>query len=164
MNELAKNISDSEDVEQKERLKTEYAEKKAQLDTRLDELDKIRQKRNAILKLVGVGVGTAGVAGILTGIFEAVANAIGSDTAKDLLPKSTDPKDIAASGIGKMIKKKLSELASYFHHKFLTSTGTVKAFWHMMENSVKYIQDNIWIIIAAALAIAAYEVQKKKKN
>ena len=48
----------------------------------------MRKKRNTILKLFGVG--TAAVDGILTATFEAVANALGSDTAKYLLPKSTE--------------------------------------------------------------------------
>jgi hypothetical protein len=119
---------------------------------------KMRKQRNLALGITGALLG----GGILTGIFELVANALGSDTAKDLLPKSTDPKDIAASGIGKAITKKLSGLATYFHDMFLKSDGTMKAFWHMMENAVEYLQDNLWIILAATLALVAYEINKKR--
>ena len=124
-----------------------------------DNTAKMRKQRNIAL---GVGGGLA-AGGILTGIFEAVANALGSDAAKDLLPKSTDPKDIAESGIGKMILKKLSDLAEYFHEQFLNSTGTIKAFWHMMENSVAFMRDHLWILIASVLALTAYEINKKRK-
>ena len=119
--------------------------------------EKMRKQRNIALGIVGA----AGAGGILAGIFEAVANALGSDTAKKLIPKSTDPKDIADSGIGKMIKKKLDDLAKWFKDKYLNSSGTTKAFWHMMENTVGFLKDHLWIILAAALAIVAYEYNKR---
>ena len=130
--------------------------------TKLEEFDKIRERKNIIIKLVVTWVGTAAAGGILTGIFEAIAKALGSDTAKDFLPKSSDPKDIADSGIGKAITEKLSGLAGYFREKYLNSVGTPKAFWHMLEKAVEYMKDNLWLIVAGALAITAYELNKKK--
>ena len=162
LNVIAREYHDEEDDEKRNQLDKAFADKKAELDTKLDELDKIRERKNAILKLVGISVATTGVAGALTGIFEAIANALGSDTAKDLLPKSTDPKDIAESGIGKMIKKKLEDLAAYFRDRYLNSSGTAKAFWHMMKNTVEYLQDHLWLIIATAIAILVYEINKKR--
>ena len=120
--------------------------------------EKMRKQRNIALGITGAAV----AGGVFAGIFELVANALGSDAAKDLLPKSADPKDIAASGIGKAVTNKLAGLAGYFHDKYIASTGTMKSFWHMMENAVKFMQQHLWIIIAAALAIVAFEVNKKK--
>lgn len=122
-----------------------------------DNTEKMRKQRNIALGIAGA----AGVGGLLAGIFEAVANALGSDTAKQLIPKSTDPKDIAESGIGKMIKKKLDDLVNWFKDKYNNSSGTTKAFWHMMENSVEFLKDHLWIILATVIAIVAYEIQKK---
>lgn len=154
-------LTDGE-AEQLEDLKQTLAGDQATLDLKLDEIEQISEKKKNILKLLGVGVGTTAVGGIIAGIFEAVANALGSDTVKDLIPKSSDPKDIAASGIGKLIIKKLEDLAAYFHEQFLNSTGMVKAFWHMMENAVKFMQDHMWILIATVLALVAVEINKKR--
>lgn len=121
-----------------------------------DEISKMRKQRNIVL---GITAALA-VGGILTAIFEAVANALGSDAAKELIPKSTDPKDIAESGIGKLVKQKLEHLAAYFHDQYLNSSGASKAFWHMMENAVKFIEEHLWLLIASALAVLAYELSK----
>jgi hypothetical protein len=161
MNDIAREYHASEDPDQRNRLEGLFAEQKTDLDVKLDELDKIRQKKNTILKILTAGAAATGIGGILTGIFEAIANALGSDTAKDLIPKSTDPKDIAESGIGRIVKKKLEDLAAYFHNMYLNSTGTVQAFWHMMENAVGFLEDHLLLIIAAALAALAIELNKK---
>ncbi len=122
-----------------------------------DEVAKMRKQRNIILGIAGV----TSVGGILATIFEAVANALGSDTVKELIPKSTDPKDIVESGLGKIIKKKLQELATYFHDRYLNSTGAVQAFWRMMENAVSFLEDHLWLVIAATLATLLYKLNKK---
>lgn len=161
MNTLATEIREETDTDKKAQLTTDYDEKKTTLDAKLDELDKIKNNKNVILKLLGVGAATTGIAGLLTGIFEAVANALGSEEAKDLLPKSSDPKDIAASGLGKAVIKRLTGLAAYFHDKYVNSSGTLKAFWRMMENAVEFIQDHLWILIASILALATFEINKR---
>ena len=161
MNGIGREYNGSDDTTRRQELEQSFAEKKAELDAKLDELDKLRQKKNAILKLVLGAAVVTGIAGLLTAIFEAVANALGSDTAKNLVPKSTDPKNIIDSGIGQIIKKKLEELAAYFHERYVNSTGVSKAFWSMMEKSVQFMEDHLWIIIAVALAAAAYKVSKK---
>jgi hypothetical protein len=162
MNEIAREYNESEDAEQRGQQETRFANKKAELDSKLDELDSLRKKKNTILKVVGGGLVATGIGigGVLAGIFEAVANALGSDTAKNLIPKSTDPKDIAESGIGKIILKKLDDLWNYFHDQYLNSVGTMKDFWHMMENAVDFLRDHLWLIIAGALALIAYEINK----
>ena len=79
-----------------------------------------------------------------------------------MIPKSTDPKDVAESGTGKMIKKKLDDLAKWFKGKYNNSSGTMKAFWHVMENTVEFLKDHLWIMLATVIAIVAFEFNKNK--
>ena len=123
-----------------------------------DNTAKMQKQRNLILD---IGGGLA-AGRILMAIFEVIANALGSNAVKGLIPKSTDPKDIIESGIGKIIRKNLEDLAAYFNDRYLNTSGAVQAFWHMMENAVDGLESNLWIIIAAALTLLAYEINKHR--
>lgn len=129
-----------------------------------ENIAKMRRQRNIAL---GIGVGVVGLGsilgGILSSVFDTVTKVIGSDAVKDLIPKSTDPKDIANSGIGKIITKKLSDLADLFADKMKNSVGAWKSFWHMMEAAVKYMQAHLWLIVGMVLAMIAIEWNKKRK-
>ena len=77
MNELAKNYHEATTDEKRGEIEARFIEEKAQLDEKLNELDTIRERKNTVLH---IGVGTAGIGDILTGVFE--AKAMGSDTAR----------------------------------------------------------------------------------
>ena len=144
MNDIAKKYISNEDLDEKTLLETEFKTKKVELDAKLNELDEMRPKKKIILKLLSAGVATTAIGGIIiTGIFETVANALGSDTTKDRLPKLTDPKDIIESGLGQLITDKLKKLATYFHDMYLNSSRAFKALWHMIQNAVQFLQNNI---------------------
>ena len=64
----------------------------------------------------------------------------------------------------KMIKKKLDDLANWFKDKYNNSSVTMKAFWHMMESSVEFLKNHLWIILATVMAIEAYEMNLNSRS
>ena len=160
MNDIAREYNASEDPGQRDRLEMLFADKKTELDAKLDKLDKLREKKNTILKLLGVGIATAGIGGLLAGIFKAISNALGSGEGGGTGGGGGGgiPSD---DNIVKKVLKKLASILKDLASKALDALpGIIGSIVSTLLKSgaavVSYFADHLWAF-GAAMGLIIYQ-------